>query len=165
MTQRWAMILLTISTILLGAAADARPIKIWAWDELVKTSDLVVIAEAKSTSDASDKPAEPSLVAVNTTFNVKSVIKGPTSISDVKMLHFRSDPSKPGIDNGPRLLKLVLVRSDASNDAPAYMMFLKRLPDGRYIPASGQLDPVDSVFELVAANGRNRLPQDADSAK
>jgi hypothetical protein len=84
---------------------------------------------------------------------------------EIKLLHLKWGNLKKGIDpknlaglliiDGPQLftfrttaLRVTIGEEKKILPAPEYMLFLKKLKDGRYEPMSGQIDPALSVREL-----------------
>jgi hypothetical protein len=122
-----------------------------------------VIASAKDSADTDDRAADErwraSLVGRNTTFTVDAVLKGQPGDRPLKVLHYRM---KDGVQaqNGPLLVAFRTkspviegggaAKYKASLGTPQYLMFLRALPDGRYEPVSGQVDPALSVKEIYA---------------
>jgi hypothetical protein len=173
---RWQILLLGFAVGLCGypSPSPARPVESWPYDKLMKKSDLAVFAEALKTEPASDTPPEHhwprKFVAQNTTFQVKYVLKGKAQKGQIKVLHFRFGGQKEDIApqdvlgdiiiNGPNF---VAFRTKAVGTtgrcwkpvrpAPEYLLFLRRLKDGRYEPVSGQIDPVLSVREVAIPLG------------
>jgi hypothetical protein len=163
---------LLMTTILVTGPAStrARLLEAWPYDKLMKESNLVVIATATKTEAASDKPPDHGwpyeFVAQNTTFKVTHALKGKLKDDPIKVLHFKFGELKKGIDpknfedtlivDGPLLVtfldKTVVGKINGQKSVkvqPEYMLFLKRLPDGRYEPVSGRVDPALSVREVT----------------
>jgi hypothetical protein len=143
----------------------------WSYDRLFKEADLVVIAvpagEERADDAFGEHPWDLEVVGLNTTFEVKHTLKGKADGKQVKMLHFRfadppkgkfADPPKGkfvGLINGPgfvavRRQSLTVREGDRPLylPAPEYLLFLRRLKDGRYEPVSGKVDPNIAVREL-----------------
>ena len=159
------------ATLLVGPPTImARLLPDWPYEKLLQEADLVVIAEAVKTQDAKDKPPDQhwpyEFVAQNTTFKVLGCVKGSDAGSEIKVLHFKFGELKKGV--GPKSPQaeanqiidgplLVAFRSDWSTDTkgkktdepkPHYLLFLKKLKDGRYEPICGQIDPALAVREM-----------------
>ncbi len=153
--------------------APARLIDSWPYDKLLKEADLVVFATAVKTEAADDKPPEHSwayeFTAQNTTFKVKHALKGKVEGEPIKVRHYKFGELKKGVDpksldailivDGPMLVAfrtgavIVKAKGDEQNTVlptPEYLLFLKRLKDGRYEPLSGPIDPALSVKEVSA---------------
>jgi len=149
------------------SAAEARLTRKWNYDDLLKEADLVVLAEAVRTERADDTPPNHSwpleLVAQNTTFKVHLILKGKAEGEQIKVLHFKFGELKKGLDpkssmivDGPNLVAFRTgpVTAGPGNSkriitpAPEYLLFLKKMKDGRYEPVSGHIDPVDSIREV-----------------
>jgi len=111
---------------------------------------LVVIGEAIESKDTKDKtPAN--LVGVDTRIEVRCVMKGAFAGKELTVFHHRFKSDAPPMINGPQLVEFRR-RKDDHVVGPRYLLFLKRMPDGRYEPTSGQLDPIYSVSRLVRPN-------------
>jgi hypothetical protein len=168
------VVLLVVAAGLLGSAvpAPARFIEDWPYDKLLKHTDLVVFATATKTEAADDKPPEHSwnyeFVAQVTTFKVNHTLQGKAEGEQLKVLHFKFGELKKGlrpgtadaiIEDGPNLVAfrtgavIVKAKGEEGNTVlprPEYLLFLRRLKDGRYEPVSGQTDPALSVKEVSA---------------
>lgn len=153
-----------------GTPAPARFIEDWPYDKLLKHADLVVFATATKTEAADDKSPEHSwnyeFVAQTTTFKVKHVLKGKAEGEQLKVLHFKFGELKKGlrpgtadaiVEDGPLLVAfrtgavIVKAKGDEQNTVlppPEYLLFLKRLKDGRYESVSGRIDPALAVKEV-----------------
>lgn len=129
------------------AAADARPVGHWPYENLVREADLVVLAAAESSADSDDPPAkegwEANCVGVNTTFRVLAPLKGDIQ-GKLTLFHYRLKPGVP-VPNGPILASFRIAKADARDGGPCYLLFLKKRADGRYEPVAGQIDSVLSV--------------------
>lgn len=143
--------------------AFARIIENWEYERLVQESDLIVIAVAGPTELVADEPPKHmwplEFVGQNTTFKLKHTFKGKAVDQQIKVLHFRfGDKVKKGekaiiepiqIVDGPLFV-------DFQKEPPAeYLLFLKRLKDGRYEPVSGRIDPGLSVRKLSSGHGKS----------
>jgi hypothetical protein len=120
--------------------------------ELVAQSDLVVIGDAIESKSTKDKTPT-GFDGVNTRIEVQAVLKGDLKGKELVIFHYRfsRDSNQRFAPNGP---DLVVFKSDADKGAigPHYLLFLKKLPDGRYEATSGQIDPIFSVRRLILAN-------------
>jgi hypothetical protein len=153
------------------SAAPARLVERWDYDRLFKEADLVVLAVAVQTDRADDKPPDHSwpheFVGQNTTLKVRYALKGKADAEQIKVLHFKFGELKKGVDpnsleaaiilDGPNLVGFrtgpVTVRAGKDTQVlppPEYLLFLKRMKDGRYEPVAGQIDPAFSVREVSA---------------
>jgi hypothetical protein len=146
----------------LAAAAEARPIGSWPYDELVKHADVVVLTRLISSSDSGDTTAlgnwtDIKFVGVNTKFTVAAVLKGEGVGKELTLLHYRQPAGSQPIINGPMLAafpfgerksKVVSGPVDRENE-PLYLLFLKRRADGRFEPVTRQVDSDLSVREVV----------------
>lgn len=173
MWKRISVLMVAVAVVLVCVVpAPARLLENWPYDKLLKHADLVVFATATKTEAADDKPLEHSwnyeLVAQTTTFRVKHVLKGKAEGEQFKVLHFKfAETLKKGInpntflsyvvEDGPLLVAFrtgsVTVKAEGAGQStilrtPDYLLFLKRLKDGRYEPVSGQIDPALSVRQM-----------------
>src|SRR5688572_9138639 len=101
--------LLSLVLLLLAASpASARLIPHWAYHDLFKKSDLIVLASALFTENADDPwPRDeeaPDFAALNTTFEVRHVLKGKLTRSKFQVLHFRYAKVPWEIFDGPLLV-------------------------------------------------------------
>src|SRR5712671_359147 len=95
---------------------------------------------------------------VNTTFAIKLTLKGKAVGNEIKVLHFQFEvPEKRllVVEDAPgfvavRSKSLRVKEGDSILDLPApeYLLFLRRMKDGRYEPVSGRVDPAFSVREV-----------------
>jgi hypothetical protein len=145
------------------SAAQARLVRKLTYDGLLKEADLVVIAVAVRTEQADDEPPNHSwpreLVAQNTTLKVRGTLKGKAEGENIKVLHFKFGEYKKGFErdaifDGPQLVEFrtpVIVgagKDKRVRPGSEYLLFLKKMKDGRYEPVSGHIDPADSIREV-----------------
>lgn len=182
MSKRVSFGVVAAAMLLVGPpAASARPIEDWPYDRLFKAADLVVLATAVKTTVADDKSPEHSwayeFVAQTTTLKVKHPLKGKADGEHIKVLHFKFGELKKGrgagtegvvIQNGPILVEfrtegVIATVGERRHvlPAPEYLLFLKRLPDGRYEPVSGRIDPGLSVKEVAGPPADEKLGGEA----
>ncbi len=159
--------------------ASARLTESWPYEKLFEKADFVVVATAVASENCSDEftehPWPLEFVGVNTTMQVKHVLKGKIDEKKITVLHFKFGGPKKGIKpedadiifDGPRFIgfrtKGVTIKvegTDVHMPRPEYMLFLKRLKDGRYEAVSGKIDPQPSVREIFEP-----LPQDLGGSK
>lgn len=151
---------------------SGRIVESWDYDKLFKDALLVVIAVPVKTDPAADVWKENDwnhhVEAQNTTFKVKHVIQGKLVGDQIKLLHFKFGRLKKGFDpdklehmirNGPSFVEFPIgdaaaAREKGGRRAPdEYLLFLKKLYDGRYAPVSGHLDPDPSIREVSRVRG------------
>jgi len=125
-------------------------------------SDVVVIGRAVGTNVAQrdarleDYPA----IAVETAFQVDTVLKGDTNTTEVTMFHYRLDSSRIDVFfNGPATV------SFPTNGPTSYLLFLRRDTSNRLIPAYGQGDAAGSAFRLTSEFDAGWLTGDKRSAE
>jgi hypothetical protein len=135
----------------------ARAVRIWPYQELLKKSDLAVIAAPAATNDTKehiDLPGFPGehVIGVETRFTVSAVLKGDKAIKDFVLHHYRTADGTniPHVPNGPSFLAFPQVENPTSVQR-TYILFLLREADGRYAPVVGQTDPGLGIKELVSA--------------
>ena len=83
------------------------------------------------------------VVGVNTEFETRLVLKGDRSIKKCVLHHYRLDKL---LERLPIVDTPWLATFDPKEDN-AYLLFLINQPDGRYVPASGQVDP--AAFSVI----------------
>jgi len=153
-------ILMSLVLLSLPLLLHARPVPMWSYEELFKQSDLVVIAQPTNSVEVADRMQkwQSEFIGINTTFKIDHVVKGNLESTDLTMLHYRMKPGQL-MPNGPclvsfrmqSLLYTVENGPKVEGSGPAtYLLFLKKLDDGRYEAVTGQIDPVFSVKELTA---------------
>jgi hypothetical protein len=160
------VVLVSATFLLISDVSHSRPLPCHTPAQLMKESDLVVIATATSTKDAVgapiDYPGWVKLAGVNTSFTIRAVIKGDHKGHELTVLHYRlaEEPwhALHVIVNGPCLVTFrtggLQYRSSNSTYESAlpteYLLYLKERKDGRYEPVTGPIDPEFSVRELVS---------------
>ncbi len=145
-------LLLFTLAVLIGAPSQsqARLISTQSFQELVDASDLVVIASpAAKTADTGERAFFADIfrdtdkgrgikiasIGVETKFQSFAVLKGPRTLAQFTLHHYR-EAAPPKIElNGP-----LLVSFDPSSRS-VYLLFLVRESDGRFAPTGGQTDP------------------------
>ena len=113
-------------------------------------ADITVCAEAISSTDVPGDilgtPGKDLLfgvrTGVDTRFRVLLVVKGDRHLTNQEIVvhHYKLAKVFPESMDRPRL-----VHFDAKH---SYLLCLLNKADGRYEPTTGQIDPVDSVWEL-----------------
>ena len=149
-----------LTALALGTAlGHARLVEHWPYDKLLRSSDLVVIAQATSTKDSGEVKAadywKVKLLGVNTSFAVQAVLKGSHAAKELTVLHYRLERGVSVI-NGPGLvsfrtggMSVRTKRGAAGWKHSQYLLFLRKRSDGRFEPVSGPIDPELSVREVV----------------
>ena len=110
-------------------------------------ADFVVIARVVTTKDTTERSRILSLnvIGVETEFKIHLILKGDKSVETFQLHHYRaaSEASDAVVANGPNLVRF-------SFEHPAFLLFLSKEGDGRYVPVTGQEDPAAfSVLELT----------------
>lgn len=147
-----------LTVIALPIIPGGRAIEDWPYEKLLLQADLVVIGKAVSSVESGEKSNE-GFLGVNTTFDVKGVLKGQVDGKQIKLLHYRIKGGNMQLPNGPLLVTFrttgFLVTSKKGGETnlspPEYLLFLKIRKDGRYEAVSGQYDPKLSVRQMFAA--------------
>lgn len=161
-------VLLSICTLLMPMTClQARAIRPWSYAELTAAADVVVIGKPLSNNDANDVfQDEPGgYIGVNTEFHVEDTIKGTVAAEKLTVLHFKHNPSV-GYSDGMLIVNFILkeITMDARFQGlgkvptplatrieippPEYLLFLKRISNGRYEPVTGQMNARLSVREV-----------------
>lgn len=149
--------------------AHARHIKLWSFDKLSKSADVVVIATVIS-SEAFDEPSgKPELGDAVfegrlTRFVIKGVLNGEVEGRELELVHYIVTANgrfiAPGIGHafstphvaefsGGRLAGSIKKGATKSGEDAApthYLLFLKQRKDGKFEPVSGQVDSACSVM-------------------
>jgi len=108
---------------------------------VVETSERVALPNAWSVQKDGTKQ-EIIISGIETTFDILTVLKGENSKSTLVLHHFKLADSRPFLANGPQFV------SFNPEENLRYLMFLQREPDGRYVSACGQTDPVYAINRL-----------------
>jgi hypothetical protein len=127
--------------------SGARITKAWRYQEMFDKADLVVIARVVTTKDTAEHSTLLSLnvIGVETEFKTHLILKGDKSVETFQLHHYRaaSAEADAAVANGPNLVRF-------SFEHPAFLLFLTKEDDGRYMPVTGQEDPAAfSVLELT----------------
>lgn len=163
--MRSPYLLSIVGLLIASGLAEARPVRLWQYDKLLKESDVVVIANAIETKAVpiTDNLSKNALLdlpeafqQMETVFLVRAVVKGNLDLKQVTLVHFRYNPdSKTVIGNGPLLIEFpkedpirTIGKEKRPIYGPDYLLFLKVREDGRFVPVTGQVDPVFSVRAL-----------------
>ena len=139
-----ALVLLLAFTV----SVPGRPMEAATYQEMFGKADLIVIAKPLSSKDTEESTLLPGweyvhAVGINTEFETRLVFKGNKTVGRFVLHHYRVDKRLeplPIVD-GPWLAKF-----DPS-EHNTYLLFLIKEPDGRYAPASGQVDP--AAFSVI----------------
>jgi hypothetical protein len=166
MSNRAVLAVVAGICLLLSTDTRGRIVEDWPYERLMKESDLVVLATAVKTRDADDHfvnngwPLE--FVGQDTTFDVRLVMKGDLRdlpAARLVVLHFKFGKPNKGVSPEEAMIIInspmfVTFRTEyvpivkGNRWKPQYMMFLRRLKDGRCEPVSGRIDPAFSVREV-----------------
>lgn len=150
------LIMLSLVALNMPLALHARIVSSWTDRQIFEKADFVVIARPTSSRNTSEHTRlnniEPpvDVIGVDTDFETCLILKGEKDITKFRLHHYTTNEQ---FTNGPSLIKVVLEKR------PAYLMFLIREKDGRYVPATDQTDPAEwSVLRLRGATG-SRMEQ------
>lgn len=158
---------------LMTAHAVARLHRFWTHEELLAESDLVVLFEPLANQPTEDiftidldSGHKIKYKGIDTRFRVDVIFK-PDGIAtkELTVLHFSDENAEP-VANGPVFIYFPigpleyekrfskngeeLGKMTVHQGEPLLLAFLKRRPDGRYEPVTGQEDPGDSFYEVHA---------------
>lgn len=136
--------------------AEGRPVWVPSYQEMLEKSDLVVIATPVARKELSERTVMPGVlrgneqipaIQVETTFRISAILRGtgPAKQDRFVLLHLIEANPPEIVTNGQALLDF---RPDGGDE---YLLFLKKLPDGRYEAMNGQTDPAFSVRALTSA--------------
>jgi hypothetical protein len=141
--------------------ASGRPVQNWPYDKLAESSDLIAIATPIASEDTKDDfgthPWPLEVVGINTEFTILHIVKGEVREKNIKVLHFRFgkliDSEEKAIYNGPSFVKFTTIPKEAARQPPSqarpeYLLFVRKLKDGRYEFVSGKYDPALSIREM-----------------
>jgi hypothetical protein len=172
MRNRLTLFLIILACPLISTNAPGRILEDWPYERLMKEADLVVLVTTVKTEPAGERfnhdlwPLE--LVGQNTTLNVKLALKGDAP-REITVLHFKFGAPKEGVTaneasvifNGPMFVTFqsnyVANVKGVNLPPPEYLLFLRRLNDGRYEPVSGRIDPALSVRELFERGSQREV--------
>ena len=141
--------------------------KVWTYDELKTNATLIVIATPVLVMITGERTnlagSHVEGTGVETSFSVLAVFKGDYGTNVLVLHHYtvgqRGRNGSIFSDSDPRLV------SFEPKDKKRYLMFLKKEADGRYIPVSGQYDPVDSIELLSGGLKSAKQPGERDSPR
>jgi hypothetical protein len=149
--------------ICVAQTANARPIPLWPYDQLFRESNLAVIAEAVRSQTSKDvfpdaNPWQLKMEGIVTVFRVELVLKGKEAAKEIRVLHFKIGQLPKDhifvINDGPCFVKFATDNVELTSkdlhvtQKPNYLLFLKKMADGRYEAVTGQTDPEFSVREM-----------------
>ena len=121
--------------------------KLWSYEELKSSSDLVAICKFISSVDAPNdgilpnSPTNWSVVGVTSVLEVRAVLKGDMNLKNILLHHYRMQNADETLDNGPTFVKF------DPKAKGCFLLFVKKENDGRYSPTSGQIDP--ALFSVI----------------
>lgn len=162
--RRVVLSLLAGTLLSVAGICDGRPVRIPTLEELWGEAQVVAIIRPLWATNAPDQltsagplygPRDPKLFqALNTQFHVSVVLKQPEDSKPsipkvITLLHFR--PVIPEVNGG----LFMFFEFPEGSHAPVgggggeYLAFLKRQPDGRYVPITGNYDSELSFCKLV----------------
>jgi hypothetical protein len=133
--------------------AVARIRQLWTYERMHEQADLVVIARPVSSTPTNEKTSLPNIspetrvVGVETKLDVRLVLKGWPKTKTACLDHYAlENPAASQVRGAPQL-----VTFDPKQPV-CYLMFLKQVSAGRYVPVTGQTDPAeDSIIKLSSA--------------
>ena len=140
--------------VILIAQAEGRTREHWSHARLWQESEVVCLASVSKIHPDEKNDWRPNefkkLVA---SINVETVLKGRIQKERPEVVVYRWHNPPTTIANGPNFAKLPVgelrEKEGPFNGARVLLLlFLKRLPDGRYVPTSGNLDSELSVMKV-----------------
>jgi hypothetical protein len=138
--------------IVIPLAASGRLVPAITYQQMYDRADLVAIGRPISTEDTAERgrlpggPTSWEVVGLSTEISISLVLKGDKSLNRFTLHHYRqADPGQELMD-GPNFVTF------SKKGSKAFLLFLKREPDGRYAPVSGQEDP--ALFAITELNGK-----------
>lgn len=144
--KRRVIFLAVLCITLLGQNSDSRLAEGWPYDRLSRESKLIVIAVPYKQEKIDETAMLPNIYpeievkGILTTFVVLRVLKGNLDNKTFVLHHFYlENPPQVSLKNGPMLASFDLGKKHA------YLMFLKKEPEGRFVAMSGQTDPANSI--------------------
>lgn len=161
---------LTMAVLFAGQVRlSARAERMWSYDQLRDASDVVAILVPLKSENNTDSGVDEGLSAadyegVSTTFQVQCYLKGESSGGPIVVKHFKyikpgwADPNGPDLVSfqiGRRVYKQVPDKENKEVDdrflqeTPCWLAFLKKTPDGSFVPVSGQYTASTSFRELL----------------
>jgi len=132
------------------SSLQARTVRNWSIDELTQAADLVVVVDPIKNEDNSEKDIpnyDPRwFQGVSTTFQIKGCFKGTPNKGEIVVKHFKYKEKDISPPNGPDFIFFVI--SPLGQPAQHWVAFLKKAPDGSYVPVTDQYDAILSFKEL-----------------
>lgn len=125
---------------------------------MLEQSDLVVIGQFEKTVDVPAMVVPEDLPenirvrshAVETSFDVLAILKGDTRVRRISLYHYRLIAELAPLTN------FQFLSFGPKKEDEVYLMFLKKLPDGRYTPTGGQVSLFLSILKLPAHSFLNK---------
>jgi hypothetical protein len=122
----------------------------WTYERMHEQADLVIIAKPVTSTPTQEKTSLPNIspetrvVGIETKLDVRLVLKGWPKTKTACLDHFAlENPAAGQVRGAPQL-----VTFDPKQPA-CYLMFLKQVSAGRYVPVTGQTDPAEeSIIKL-----------------
>jgi ankyrin repeat protein len=154
------MKLIVAACFILGATtfmAGARLINVRSYEDLDKTSDVVVVARPVATKDTKEKTVlrgiapDVQVVGVSTEFEILAGLKG-ANLKKLVVHHYRLAHPNERMGNAPMLAVF-----DPKRPA-RYLLFLQRESDGRYAPFE-QVDPLWTSILAVNDEWEKMTPE------
>ena len=134
--------------------SHSRGVLVASYNELYDKATAVVIATPTTVTATTNQCIFENNnikgTGVETGFRILGVIKGDRNIKELTLRHFAQSTPNPEVINGvltmygdpPNLI------SFEPNSHKQYLMYLQKETDGRFVPVSGQEDPIYSVMQL-----------------
>src|SRR5262249_2280178 len=132
MNGRFNLAAVIVIVPLFASATFGRLIEDWPYDRLFKEADLAVIATADRTEDTSHRlktDGKADLLGMNTSFKIRTTLKGKVVGDAITVLHYRP-PEGTLFNNGPLLVTIrteepfVKGGEKRARLRPEYLLFL-----------------------------------------
>src|SRR5262249_35805579 len=120
------------------------------FQQMFDKADLVIIAKPLSSTDTEEHTGLPGLdaihvVGINTKLERVLVLKGDKAVKEFVLHHYRLDKNRAAMGHRPYFSQFKPKKHEA------FLLFLIKKADGRYAPASGQVDP--GAFSVIKLDG------------
>jgi hypothetical protein len=136
-----------------------RFLQLETYQQMFDKADLVVMAGWAGTKETDERITLPEfkpsikVIGVSTEFETQLVFKGPKDVNNVRLHHYKFQSPDDDLWNfAPQLVRIREPQRRDGDDYPGggrLILFLKKEPDSRYAPVTGQIYPaVSSVLML-----------------
>jgi hypothetical protein len=137
------------------SVAYSRPSPRWTYEMMWSQSDIVIIGAIQATQDCENVDGFfPShLSCKQSTINIHAVLKGSNEQPTLEFVHFEYKPDvTTTIGNGPSFPIFRAYNSttkeEVKTEEMVFIFFLKKRPDSRYSPVTGNDNAIYSVARI-----------------